>query len=76
MFEASNGWIVLITVTAAIFSFVVLLIGVGRWLGRIESQITPNGGNTNRLGDQVMALRVEVSKLSDKLDQLQNELRP
>ena len=76
MLEASNGWVVLITVMAAIFSLVVILIGVGRWLGRIERQITPNGGNTNRLGDQVMALRVEVSKLSDKLDQLQDELRP
>ena len=76
MLDASNAWVVLITVLAAIFSFVVILIGVGRWLGRIERQITPNGGNTNRLGDQVMALRVEVSKLSDKLDQLQDELRP
>ena len=76
MLEASNGWVVLITVVAAVVSFAVVLIGIGKWLGRIEKQITPNGGNTNRLGDQVMQLRVEVAKISDQLEQIKNPPGP
>ena len=74
MLQEHNGWVILITVATSFITLGVVLISVGKWLQRIERQVTPNGGNSNRLGDQVMQLRVEVSELTKEVEKLKGTL--
>lgn len=36
----------------------------------IDKQVTPNGGTSSRLGDQVLQARMEVRELSKRLDEV------
>ena len=39
-------------------------------LGRVEKQVTPNGGNEDTTADQIVLLRREVRALSHRVDNL------
>ncbi len=54
---------------------IVGLIKLGMSLGSLRKQVTPNGGNTNTLGDRVVRLEESQKLQSEALARIESTLK-
>lgn len=79
---SNAAWVVILGIVSSVFTLAGAVGMFARYIwrqmleqiatvNRIEKQVTPNGGNTSHLGDQVINLRKDVQRIELRVMKLE-----